>query len=192
MRKPITWLILLVLATLSACNMGASSDGAANMNPTAGNSSLAPPLADLTETYTDSELGFAVDYPAGWRVEAQPGVLLQIFSPLPPDHTPQPRSQGEGFPADQTKLEFIPHHPGDARSIEQVVADMQANRETPSGAVASAQQITLPDGISGWRVAMESGVVSLILDVNGRILYASGYGDLSRFDEVMNTVRLTQ
>ncbi len=192
MIKPIRWLILLVAATLSACNMNASSDGTANTNPTAENSSLAQPLADLTETYTDSVLGFAVDYPAGWRVEARPGELIQIFSPVPPDYTPPPRSQGEGFPADQTKFEFIPQHPGDPRSIEQVVADMQANQDTPSGAVASAQQITLPGGISGWRVEMESGIVSLILDVNGRILYASGYGDVSRFDEVMNTLRLIQ
>ena len=184
-------LILPLLAFLGACNLAGQSAPAPTTELSTPTPEPASAPASLPQTHVDDVLGFAVDYPEGWWTDGQAGTLLQIFSA---GYTP---SEGGrmGFPDDHTKIEFIPGHPGDSRSIEQRIADMRAEPDGPGGSIVSEAQITLQSGLTAHRLTMTGGMGGdtmrpvLLVVINGRILQVAGYGETSRFDEIVRTLR---
>jgi hypothetical protein len=179
--------ILLIMAVgLAACNLSATATKVPE--PTAASDTGIDPVENtLTETHVDSELGLAIDYPAGWRIEGHPGELVQIFSPLPSNYTPHPG--GEPFPADQTKIEIIPQHSGDSRSIAQIIADLYTDVASRGDRIEVEEPQTLASGLEGMRLQYSTGIPLFLTEINAQILYVAGYGDVSRFNEIVNTLR---
>ena len=179
--------IIFLLITALACNL--SSDGSDD----ADTPSTPTQESGLPQTHTDADLGIAFDYPDGWRVEGTPGELIQVFSP--PGSGDNPRPQGDGFPDDETKIEFIPSHPGNPfQTIDEWIAFSEQPSQGPGGSLVSSEKLTLPSGIPAARGTFgnrpdgsENPV--LAIEHNGRLILITGFGDTTRFDEVVNTIR---
>jgi hypothetical protein len=182
----------LIVAAL-ACNV--SEDTSENTTlPTAENVTPLPSTSsDLPQTHTDSALGIAFDYPEGWRIEGNPGDLIQVFSP--PGSGDNPRPQGDGFPEDETKVEFIANHPGNAyQTIDEWIAFSQQPSQGPGGDLLFSEKLTLQSGIPAARAAFGQQVDGsenpvLAIEHNGRLILITGFGDTARFDEIVNTIR---
>jgi hypothetical protein len=179
--------IFLLLATSLACNIsGSDSDEAPT--PTQESASGTTSL-----THTDASLGIAFDYPEGWRIEGTPGDLIQVFSP--PGSGDNPRPQGDGFPEDETKIEFILSNPGNPyQNIDEWIAFSEQPSQGPGGSLISSEKLTLPSGIPAARGTFGnrpdgSETPTLVIEHNGRLIIITGFGDTTRFDEVVNTIR---
>jgi len=194
-------IILVALSTLTillACNL-TTQQPAANIDtsPTAApiQSTDEPISADLPETYTDNLLGFSVNYPAGWRADPNPGNHVMLFSY--PEDSPITSPGSDGVPDTVTKIDFLVGHTGDPRTLEQEIADMEANSNGPGGRLMSYEAITLPSGISGYRIVVTGGragdtqVVTYLLQLGERKMYVTAYGNTAPFEHVVNTLRYT-
>jgi hypothetical protein len=145
---------------------------------------------ERSTTYVNPDAGYAVDYPAGWRIlgEAVPEaaaytIILQSFDPT---------VGGEPVPPDQAKLDFTscPNDPGcstmdamRARLEEQSLQDIEILEE---------DFITLPSGLPAIRMQILGfgGESSLLLtEIGGKGLQVSGFGDLAAFDPIVQTLR---
>lgn len=184
--------LLLLILSVAACNLNAENDTptATNTDVTATPDPASTPVTGDTLTYVDEEVGFAIDYPADWWIDAIPGNLLQIFSA---GYAPG-IGGGSGFPDDHTKVEIIPQHSGDSRSLDEVLVDMRTVTAGPGGRMISETEVTLAGDITAHRLVF-SNMVSyehpvLLAVINGRLLQVAGYGDTARFDEIVMTLRL--
>jgi hypothetical protein len=186
--------IILILAAL-ACNVSEEASETATP-PTADAANVTPQTSggsDLPQTHTDSALGIAFDYPEGWRIEGNPGDLIQVLSP--PGSGNSPRPQGDGFPEDETKIEFIASNPNNPYSnIDEWIAFSEQPSQGPGGDLLFADTLTLPSGISAARGAFGTELDGsenpvLVIEHDGRLIIITGFGDTARFDEVVNTIR---
>ena len=133
------------------------------------------PLA-LTETYTDPVLGLAVDYPAGWQVDAVADAFVRFSAPAPYTSTvgivryPQP--------ADAT-LDTV------LGSILQGGEGPRATR-TQTLTVGGQPAVQVFFGPhEDWR----PDTVVLVADLAGEWWTLDGYGELAIFDQIVGTLR---
>lgn len=190
MLKSLAFLTCLFIVT--GCNLS-SLPAAPQTQPTAISPTSEPAADLLTEEYADEQAGFALNYPAGWRVEPRPGEHVMLFS-YPANH-PLAVGGTEGVPPNLTKLDVILAHPGDPRSIEQEIADYEANPNGPGGQLIARETVTLPSGISGYKLTFTGGmagdaeIFSYLLRFGERKLYATAYGDTTLLDVIVATLR---
>ena len=180
---------VLIILSAAACSLNSENDTPTASDPVPTIENVSPTaIPSNTATYVDDVVGFAIDYPENWQVEATPGSLLQLFSP---DYVPG--VGGDGFPADHTKIEIIPQHSGDPRSLDEVLDAMRGEPDGPGGRVVSETAITLAGEVTGYRLAMDNMVSDqqpvLLVVINGQLLQVAGYGDTARFDEIVLTLR---
>lgn len=139
-------------------------------------------------TLRDGIAGYELDYPAGWRVEANEGWLTTLYS--------YPATTEVGaVQAPQSKIEIVPipgvsaGSPADVTTLAQLAAQwMQAHEGAPP-----VWRQTAINGMPAVRtdIVTFSGeparVILIVLD--GQTLQFVGYGDLNAFDEIMSTLR---
>ena len=130
-------------------------------------------------TLRDGIMGYELDYPAGWRVEADAGWLTTLYSYPATDVV-------EAVAAPLSKIEIVPI-PG-ASTLAQLAAQLQAH----DGAPPALRQTNI-NGVPAVRadIVTFSGeparVILIVLD--GQAMQLVGYGDLDAFDAVVSTLR---
>lgn len=137
------------------------------------------PAAPARLTLRDGIMGYELDYPAGWRVEADAGWLTTLYSYPETDAV-------EAVAAPLSKIEIVPI-PG-ASTLAQLAAQLQAHDGAPP-----ALRQTIINGVPAVRadIVTFSGeparVILIVLD--GQAMQLVGYGDLDAFDAVVSTLR---
>jgi peptidyl-Lys metalloendopeptidase len=131
--------------------------------------------------YQDSVTGVSVYVPESWVViEVIPGqsAILQSY---PEDKY----VGGEPFEPGDTKCDLT------IRLPDVSMADaIQSLRSDPTVTIVSEQEITLRSGKPGIRVEVDSmgRSLSLITEVNGRVVVLACFGELEPFDEIAVTI----
>jgi hypothetical protein len=150
-------------------------------------------MTDLTQTHIDMVLGMAFDYPSGWFIEGRPGELIQLYS-----ERVNQLGDSQGYPPDATKIEFIV---GSERDVYQTIGDylnfhrQPEHQNGPGGRMISEELVTLPSGFPAAKVSFTGGMAgdtiipSMVVEVRGRLVHVTCYGDTSRFDEIIATLR---
>ncbi len=140
-------------------------------------------LAGATATYTDTEIGYTLTYPAEWHIQATPGWTVILTSFDPEAVTPH-----GGVGPDQAKIDLLPDKALGSRSLEELVRAARGG-----GQVLREEAWGLAGGVPAARMQVvdEMGAeASLLLTViNGRSLRLVGYGDLGLFDAVARTLQ---
>ena len=130
-------------------------------------------------TLRDGIVGYELDYPAGWRVEADAGWLTTLYSYPATD-------AAETVTAPLSKIEIVPM--SGASTLAQLAAQLQAHDGAPP-----ALRQTIINGVPAVRadIITFSGeparVILIVLD--GQAMQLVGYGDLDAFDAVVSTLR---
>lgn len=130
-------------------------------------------------TLRDGIMRYELDYPAGWRVEADAGWLTTLYSYPATDAV-------EAVTAPLSKIEIVPI--SGASTLAQLVAQLQAQDGAPP-----ALHQTIINGVPAVRadIVTFSGeparVILIVLD--GQAMQLVGYGDLDAFDAVVSTLR---
>lgn len=153
------------------------------VSPTAEPTAVAPPA---TSTYVNTEAGFAFDYAPDWRVsDAGAAVYLTSF-----------REEGgagaEGVPVGESKIDFVLGGPGREQGLEAMVAQVRVQVASEGGGILWEQRQELTGGVPAvqLRVLGPFGETAVLCTViNGRGIRVVGHGDLSRFDEIVRTLR---
>lgn len=156
------------------------------------------PTVEPTLTYTDTEAGFALDYPAAWTIlpispEAKEGSFVYSTTLM----SWQPVDGGsDGIPAGQTKVD-VTLIKSDVASLDDAIAE----RKTLLGAgevetsILSEEVLTLASGLPVLRWALTSSFgdsIEYIAAIDGNIVLLSGMGDAAVFDRVAGTLRLVE
>ena len=140
---------------------------------------LPPTVVLPNQTYTNAEIGFSLDYPAGWSQVVQAG-YVDLVGP-----------DGRVF-----EILF-----GQAvASVEQAVADCKASPLCIGDRqILLEQSILLPDGLTGIRLQLSASLtqpgtepaVYVFLIINGRSLLFRGFGsNFAYFDTILNSLYL--
>lgn len=139
---------------------------------------------EVWHTHSDTEIGYALDYPANWYIEAIPGwsVILTSFDPA--------GAPGRGgLPPSQTKIDLLPDKSWQATTLEKLTAETR----TQSEKLLWEEEWELSGGVPAVRmqiIAEPGGEMALLLTViNGRSLRLVGYGDLTPFNHIARTLR---
>ncbi len=141
----------------------------------------APTLESL-QTYRNTTAGFELDFPAGWLVDTtgiSNGVILRSKKAEGPGT--------DGVPADVVKMDIVIPYVT-VRSLDELVAWEKQGIADSSHSVLEEQQLQLPSGLTAVRMRLE-GALALLAVVNGSPVIIAGYGDLSHFDSVAQTLR---
>jgi hypothetical protein len=137
------------------------------------------PATPARLTLRDGIMGYELDYPAGWRVEADAGWLTTLYSYPATDAV-------EAVAAPLSKIEIVPI--SGASTLAQLAAQLQAHDGAPP-----ALRQTIIGGVPAVRadIVTFSGeparVILIVLD--GQAMQLVGYGDLDAFDAVVSTLR---
>ncbi len=134
------------------------------------------------QTYTNAEIGFALDYPAGWS-EVNQGSYVDFIAP------------------DGRTFEVLFGVPGSVTTPEQAAADCK-NSPLCIGdrKILLEQPVPLPDGLSGIRLELSASLtkpdttpaVYVFTVISNRALVFRGFGSTSPtyFNSVLNSLRL--
>jgi dipeptidyl aminopeptidase/acylaminoacyl peptidase len=125
----------------------------------------------LTLTYTDTEIGYAFDYPADWTIEANPGWTVILRSP-------------DG----NSKIDLLPDKLRESKTLDEMVTRARSGEAE----ILCEERWQLAGGIPAVRMQTrgELGEASVLLVViNGRSLKMYGYFDTSPFDAIARTIR---
>ena len=144
------------------------------------------PTAISTKTYHNTAVGFELDYPQGWVIdtsnEATGTVILWSRKVGGPGT--------DGVPADVVKIDIV--NPAVAvQSLDELVAWEKQIIADTSHTVLQEQPVQLPNGLVAVHLhgsGMGEAMVLLTM-INDQPLIVAGYGDLSRFMGVAQTLR---
>jgi photosystem II stability/assembly factor-like uncharacterized protein len=148
------------------------------LNPVAALPTLPGPIA----TYTDTQIGYALDYPVEWYIQAEPGwaVVLTSFDSSGPGIG--------GLRPGQAKVDLLPDKAWQSRSLEQLVSAVRLGNQ-----VLWEEQWLLSGGVPAVRLQVRSEVAGeaavLCVVINGQSLSLDGYGDLALFDAIAASLR---
>ena len=151
----------------------------------------APPLATAIpgfKTYTDSEIGFAIDYPGGWYEERIPGLVT--FRSFPTTSRPNSELGAEG----EVEIQ-IARSDAKGKSLGEVKQEQASewlNMGEPSPIIWE-DLFVLSDGVEA-SIAYLTGfngqpVIHLQTVIDNQVIRVSGYGDLDPLDMVLQILR---
>lgn len=149
-------------------------------------STSAPTLTMPNATYVNTRLGFAFDYPPRWYV-FDGGAIIYLASY---DMSSAPSMST--IPRGETRIEFLYGEAGRTLGLEAMAASARVRANAEGGGVLWEQHWELAGGNPAVRLQLAGRMgqtAALYTVINGRSLYVTGYGDLSRFDEVARTLR---
>lgn len=139
----------------------------------------------LTETFTNTVFGYAIDYPTGWFVsDAGQTVMISSFDPML-------GAGSGGVPSDQTKIDILALE-GFPLDLEARVAQIESEAAS-AGSTVEKESIALAGGEPavwlGLRGGMvgNSGVVVTILD--GELYQLQAYGNPMPLPAIARTLR---
>ncbi len=203
MNKKFVLLAIIITGVISGCaNSNTSLTETAPIviteTPAVQTATPAPatisPISNVL-TYTDSIAGFSIDYPADWFLESSSlagankkqnyTVIITSWDIL----NATPEAKGNLVPNEETKIDISVSKQN--LTLEEVVAQ-QKQQFTSSNIILFEKLITLDSGIQGmlWEIEGLGGPVrTLMVVLNGNVIYISGYGDLQDFDTIALTFR---
>lgn len=140
-------------------------------------------LTGPTVTYTDPVIGYAIDYPANWYIQAEPGGFATLTSfPLGQNGT-------GGLSPDQAKIDLAPAKPSQCESLSQLVEEARKGESV----ILWEQQWSLAGEIPAVRMHRKSDVfgesASLLTVINRHCVNVSGMGDTALFDAIVTSLR---
>ena len=133
------------------------------------------------QQYRDSETGVSVYIPESWVVTGIVPGQTAILQSYPEDKY----VGGEPFKPGDTKCDL------NIRPTDVDVADyMQQLKSDPTVTIVSEQQVTLLSGEAGMRVEVDSmgRSLSLITELEARVVVLACFGELAPFDEIAVTL----
>lgn len=147
-------------------------------------------------TYTDESAGFSIDYPADWVLEdsaaahADQSYAYSIsVANWDINNPPTPSDKGQsGIPEGGTKIDV-----GVVKqqmTLEEAVTQQAQNENGIP--ILAREDVTLANGLRGVILDFEgfAGLTrTLIVPLNGKIIYVSGYGDLQFYESIALTLR---
>jgi hypothetical protein len=142
------------------------------------------PLAGFKQ-YEDSVVGVSVFVPESWVVTGIVPGKFAFLQSYPEDKY----IGGEAFKPGDTKCDLTIRPP----DID-VVSYIQQLKSDPTVTIVSEQEIVLQSGKPGTRVEVESmgRSLSLIIEVNERVVVLACFGELAPFDEIAVTISATE
>ena len=130
-------------------------------------------------TYTDTQFGYAFDYPASWGLQAEDGILVKVRSSQ--DLLTESLLPGE------TEVEIVPSDELEGNTLEDILAQVHEENQ-----VLWEESWQLAGQIPAVRLLAEDDEgqwAGLLTVIHGRGLRVSGRGDLSQFDTIASTLR---
>jgi hypothetical protein len=143
-------------------------------------------IPDNAQTYRNDAIGFEFRYPQGWIVdEAGDTDILWSEKPGGPGH--------DGVPANIVKID-ITAEPNTTMTLADLVARQKRIIADSNGEILLEEAVTLPGGLPAVRLGVSGFGTSVTLwtAINGHPVMLTGYGDLTRFDAIANTLRTVQ
>lgn len=143
-------------------------------------------LGGDTETYTDTQAGYAFDYPAQWYMQGGEGspAIVTSFEPVT-DGT-------GGIDPAQTKIDFVPQ--AGSTDVATLAAAQATMITDQGGEILQEANYILANGTPATRIEYqtEAGAAQVVLvtTVGETPLLVAGYGNLVAFDEIVNTLRV--
>jgi hypothetical protein len=135
-----------------------------------------------TATYVDATIGYAIDYPASWTLDAIEGSQVTMTSYDPAT------TGGTGLLPGQARVEIVPDLLYTDTSLDEMVAATRL-----SGAVLDEETRELADGIPAVRLLLTGPIggemLQMLTVINDRGLRVQGLGDLALFDPIARTLR---
>lgn len=192
-------ILLALLFILAACSMPAAAPtatqvvaAAATTEPPTATPEAEVPLPFEASVYRDDENGFELDYPADWNQiggEAQSrGYYRQIVS------WEQESSNFDQIPEDGSLLQISVNLWDPVNDLDARVEMRRSNFAGSGNIILEDELITLPSGVSGVRILMQTtaGEQSLVFlaTLNDLYLELSGSGDIVTLDAAMRSLRI--
>lgn len=141
-------------------------------------------MPQLTETYTNTQLGYTIDYPSDWYTDVTDNGNLFITS-----FEMSEAGQG-GIPSGETKIDVLPPA---APDLNQPLDEMVTQLEEQATEVLWTEEWTLPGGVPAVRIQsrsqMSGEVAHLLTRIRDTSIRMSGYGDLTLFDPIARTLQ---
>ena len=137
-------------------------------------------------TYRNDAIGFELTYPQGWIIdEAGDTDILWSEKPGGPGH--------DGVPTNIVKID-ITTEPNTTMTLEELVARQKQIIADSNGQILLEEAVTLPRGLKAVRLGVSGfgDSVTLWTVINGHPVMLTGYGDLTRFDAIANSLRVIQ
>ncbi len=192
MFKQLAFLIILILA-LTACvqaqayPMAAPSATVSLVTTTPMPAPTTTPVPANIQTYHNTVVGFELDYPIGWLIdtsnEASGTIILWSKKVEGPGV--------DGVPADVAKIDIV--NPAvSVRSLDELVMWEEQIIADASNTVVHETQLQLPNGLAAvFLQGSKAGELTALLTlVNNQPLIMAGFGDVSRFMDIVQTLRV--
>lgn len=135
-------------------------------------------------TYRNDAIGFELMYPQGWIVdEAGDTDIMWSEKPGGPGH--------DGVPTNIVKIDIVTE-PDSTMTLEELTTRQKQIIADSNGKVLMEEAVTLPSGVKAMRLGVSgfSDSVTLWTVIDGHPVMLTGYGDLTRFDAIANTLRI--
>jgi hypothetical protein len=178
-------------APATAAGSSSLPGGGVAIDPGAAGEAALPTAAGATAivgdvgTYSDTVLGYSIDYPAGWFVQSWQAGQAVVITSYDPSGAP---GRG-GVPADAAKVDVMPFDGATAPDLDALVEVVAQTATT----VIADEPVTLPSGAAARRLTLADptgGETPVLLTfVGGQPIGIFGYGDTSSFDVVARSLR---
>lgn len=191
MFRQLAFLLILILA-LTACvqaqtyPMAAPSATVSLLTTTPMPALTATPVPANIQTYRNTVVGFELDYPTGWIIdtgnESSGTVILWSKKVEEPGV--------DGVPADVAKIDIV--NPAvSVNSLDELVTWEEQIIADASNTGVHETQVQLPSGLAAvfLQGAKAGELTALLTLVNNQPLIIAGFGDVSRFMDIVKTLR---
>jgi hypothetical protein len=144
------------------------------------------PISPLTVTasYTDTVVGYVLDYPAGWFIEGQPGSVAVLTS-----YDTRVVAGRGGTISGTAKMDIVPQPLPTGETLEGLAVEIRGQVRS----VRSQKRLLLPSGLSAVRLEYDSeqvqGMHALLTVINGYSVRIYSYGDQRYFDAIARSLR---
>jgi hypothetical protein len=145
------------------------------------------PTTVNTQTYHNTIVGFELDYPMGWIIdtsnEASGTIILWSRKVEGPGV--------DGVPADVAKIDIV-NPEVSVKSLDELVTWEEQIIADASNVVVSETRLQLSSGLAAvFLQGSQAGELTALLTVvNDQPLIIAGFGDVSRFMDIVQTLRV--
>lgn len=183
---PGLYLTFVTAFGLSACSIsvafgieeGQAAAPTATYDPVAATSAA----NGLDATYVHPTMRYAFDYPSVWSVH-EVGDGAVVLGSIPFDTT-----AGIPMPDGEIKIDF---YPSTSTTLDEMAAGVRRGAAMGSFQILWEEFLTLPSGLEAVRYEIGGTGPPVVLHTvaNGYGLTANGFGDVTRFDAIVMTLR---